>query len=293
MVDKRLYTIIASFGAIFIYLFFVYALVDYVKNSEKVIQDFGYDVDDAVVVELVAPENEKPVEKEVEKPKPAPIPKPVTPVIQTPPEPEVKPEPIVLPPEPEPIEVPKKVIPEPIEEPKVEQESRDIVAKSAKDLFSTVRTDKYDKVMDERRKEDASRASRLKKQKAKQRKQQAQQRKKALEVARAAMQTLDSSSAASHKKSGSEDSFWSPVTNRIQAMWTRTIQTQPGLSAVVKITIDDQGRLRYRIKRLSNNSLFNKKLQIFLQNLEYESFPKYKGGESTSAVTTFADIEKL
>lgn len=288
MVEKRLYTIIATLGAIFIYLFFVYLLVDFVKNSEKIMQDFGYNVDDAIVVEIAAPENEKPVEKEIEKPKPTPKPIPVVKPIVTPPKPIVKSEPI-----PEPV---KEVKEEPVQK---EKESRDKVAKTAKDLFSTVRTDKFDKVMDERRKQDASRASRLKKQKAEQERKKTQERKKrkarekALAEARAAMEDIDRSSAASHKKSGTEDSFWSPVANRIQALWNRTIQTQNGLSADVRITIDSEGRLRYRIKRLSNNSLFDKKLQIFLDNLEYENFPKYRRGGSTSKVLYLEDREDL
>ena len=289
MVEKRLYNIIATLGAMFIYLFFVYMLVDFVKNSEKIMQDFGYNVDDAIVVDIVAPENLKPVEKEIEKPKPIPVPIVQPPI--TPPTPIIKSEPI-----PEPVKEVKEVIEEPAV---IEKESRDKVAKSAKDLFSTVRTDKYDKLMDERKKQDVSRASRLKKQKAEQARKKSQEKKKrkerekALAEAMAALQNIDRSSAASHKKSGTEDSFWSPVANRIQALWNRTIQTQHGLNADVRITIDNRGRLTYKIKRLSNNSLFDKKLQIFLENLEYESFPKYRGGGSTTKVLYLEDRDDI
>ncbi len=302
MVEKRLYKIIATLGAVFIYLFFAYTLVDFVKNNKTIIQDFGYNVDDAIVVELSAPEREKPVEKPVEKPKPKPIPEPkkiVEPIV-SPPEPKPVVKPIILPPEPEkkpePKTEPVKETPEPVQEKK---ESRDLVAKSARDLFSTVRTDNYDKVMDERRKQDAARASRLKKQKAEQarKKREAKKRQKAraaaVAAAKAAMQEIEQTTASAHKKSGTEDAFWSPVSSRIQALWNRTIQTQDGLNADVKITIDNRGRLSYRIKRLSNNSLFDQKLHIFLQNLEYESFPKYRGGSSTSRVILFEDQESL
>ena len=291
MVEKRLYTIIATLGAVFIYIFFVYLLVDFVKNSEVVMQDFGYNVDDAIVIEIAAPENEKPIEKEIKKPKPSPTPVPIVQPPITPPLPIVKSEPI-----PEAIEKIEEVIEEPVEKVK---ESRDKIAKSAKDLFSTVRTDKFDKVMDESKKQDASRASRLKKQKAEQAQKKAQEKKrrkareKALAEARAALHDIEVSSAASHKKSGTEDSFWSPVANRIQSLWNRTIQTQHGLSADVRITIDSRGRLTYQIKRLSNNSLFDKKLQIFLENLEYENFPSYRGGGSTTKVLYLEDREDL
>jgi outer membrane biosynthesis protein TonB len=309
MVEKRLYRIIATLGAIFIYLFFAYTLVDFVKNNKTIIQDFGYNVEDAIVVEIAAPVHEKPVEKPVEKPKPKPTPEPkkvVEPII-LPPDPEPIPEPkpvvkpIILPPEPEEkpkpkVEPVKETPPEPVQEKK---ESRDLIAKSARDLFSTVRTDNYDKAIEERRKQDAARASRLKKQKAEQarKKREAKKQQKAraaaVAAAKAAMQDIEQSTAASHKKSGTEDSFWSPVSSRIQALWNRTIQTQDGLNADVKITIDNRGRLSYRIKRLSNNSLFDQKLHIFLQNLEYESFPKYRGGSSTSRVILFEDQEGL
>ena len=304
MVEKRLYRIIAALGAIIIYFFFAYTLVDFVKNSKTIIQDFGYNVDDAIVVELSEPAKEQPVEKP--KAKPTPKPKPVPPVVLPPePSPEPKPipvvKPIILPPEPqekpeEKVEPAKETPPEPVQEKK---ESRDLVAKSARDLFSTVRTDNYDKVMDERRKQDAARASRLKKQKAEQARKKTEAKKQqkaraaAVAAAKAAMQEIEQSTASSHKKSGAEDTFWSPVSSHIQALWNRTIQTQDGLNADVKITIDNRGRLSYRIKRLSNNSLFDQKLHIFLQNLEYESFPKYRGGSSTSRVILFEDQEGL
>ncbi len=290
MVEKRLYKIIATFGALFIYLFFIYTLVDFVKSSQKIIQDFGYNVDDAIVVEIDAHEENKPVKQEILKP--LPTPKPVQ--KSEPKEPTVKP--IILPPDPEPTPVVEKK--EPVEEVQQDaKESRDKIAKSAKDLFSTVRTEKYDKVLEERRKQDAARASRLRKQKAEQarkkreKKKREKARKKALAEAKEALASIAQASAASHKKSGQEDAFWSPVSNRISALWQRTIQTQDGLSADVRITIDNRGRLTYKIIRLSNNSLFDKKLKIFLENLEYETFPKYRGGRSTSKVLELEDRE--
>ena len=304
MAEKRLYKIVAAFAAIFIYLFFVYMLVDFVKSNKQFIQDFGYNVDDAIVVELSAPVNDKPVHKPVDKPKPTPVPIPqpkhiVQPII-FPPDPEVLPEPIK---EITPTQEVKEVIKEIEKEEKKlvqeEEESRDLIAKSAKDLFSTIRTEKYDKVLDERQKQDEARASRLKKQKAKQarKKEESKRRRekkaKALAAAKAAMRDIEQASAASHKKSGVEDAFWSPVSSRIQALWNRTIQTQDGLNADVQITIDSKGRLRYRIKRLSNNQQFDQKLHIFLQNLEYENFPKYRGGGSTSRIILFEDQESL
>ncbi len=288
MVEKRIYKIIASIGAVFIYLFFAYLLVDFIKDHKNVIVNFGYNVEDAIVVELDTPEAQKPVIKKEEK---KITPKPPAKEAIKPPLPETKP--IQKQEEKKPLEK--------IEEaPKqIKKESRDIVAKSAKDLFSTVRTKKYDKIIEERHKQDAARASRLKKQKAEQKRQKeieerARKRKeKALRKMREAMQSLESSSAASHKKSGVEDAFWSPVSNRIASLWERTIRTQAGLSAEVRIRIDNTGRLSYRIKRLSNNRLFDQKLQTFLENLEYETFPRYKHGKYTEKDILFQEEESL
>jgi len=280
MAEKALYRYIASFGAIAIYLMFAYFLVDFIKSNQILKKDYGYDVDDAVVVELSAPEKKKP--QNSPKPKQQPVPTPPKPIEPTPPK-------IA-----EPVEAVKEVkkVEEESKEQQKEQVSRDIVAKSAKDLFSTVRTEKYDKVLDEHIKEEATRASRLKKQKAKEAKKREEEKKrkaKILAAAHATMQVVQESAAASHKKSGEVDAFWSPVNNRIQALWERTISTQDGLSADVKITIDNMGKLTYRITRYSNNSLFDQKLKNFLENLEYETFPKYHGGSSISGTLTLED----
>ena len=268
MVEKTRYSFIATFVAVATYLFFVYLLVDFIQGKDENKKDYGYNVDDAVVVELSAPPKKRPKPSKA-KPDILPKPKPL------PPQPEAKPE--VKPEVKESKEAPEQK----------EKESRDIVEKSAKDLFSTVRTEKYDKIAKERQKQDAARASRLAKQKAEQARKK-KKRQKALAAARAASQEL-SSITASHKKKGEENNFWSPIGNRITGLWNRTISTQDGLFAKVRITINAQGKLSYKIKQLSNNTLFDQKLRNFLQNLEYETFPKYKGGDSTSIVLTFKD----
>ena len=303
MVEKTLYKIIALIAAFFIYLFFIYSFIEFVKDSEKEVKDYGYNVEDAIVVELESLPDKAPVVK-----KPDPTPKPIEkpkPIIEvqpevTPPIEEVKPEPIVEPePEPEPEPVPEltKPEPEPIKEIVAQevkekaQESRDLEAKSAKDLFSTIRVKNYDKVIEERQKEDSARASRLAKQKAaKQKKAKEKKAKaKALMAAKALMKDIQTSTTSSHKKRGEKDDFWSPVSSKIMAKWNRTISTQDGLMATVKIRIDKTGKLSFRIKRLSNNSLFDTKLKIFLENLEYERFPKYRGGAFIEANFEFKD----
>ena len=311
MVEKKLYKIVAFFIAILLYILFGTALISYIKESAKIIKDYGFNVDDAIVVEL-SNEEDKPQKKSSIKEKiiPKPIVVPPTPkVIKSEPiKEEHKVEPIVLPPDPEPEPVIEKKIE--IEKPKEEpkkleekpQESRDKEEKSAKDLFSTVRTDDYDKVLQERIKEDKARASRLKKQEAQKKAQQRAKRAKAKKekqkrerIAREAQEMVENfnlSAPTSHKKRGDRHEYWSEVSSKIMSKWNRTISTQDGLNANVRIKIDSKGRLTYKVLSFSNNNLFDTKLKAFLDNLEYERFPRYKGGSSIEATFEFKDKEE-
>ncbi len=300
MAENRLYNIIALLIAIFTYLFLIFLFIEYVKEHEKRVKDYGYNVEDAIVVELDTHEDKKPNQTKP-KPKPQPIVKPV-PIEQPPQKPQiqnqVKPEPIAqkeVKSEEESQEQKEESKPQPIVEDKAEkaQEARDIESRSAKDLFSTIRTDKYEKAMEEKQKEEVARASRLAKQKAKRAKEAAERkRKKALEAAKALLTTISSASPSKHKKRGESDDFWSPVSSRIMAKWQRTISTQNNLSAVVRIRIDSNGLLTYKVLRYSNNPLFDKKLDIFLQNLQYETFPRPKGVPYKQAKFEFKDKEQ-
>ncbi len=100
------------------------------------------------------------------------------------------------------------------------------------------------------------------------------------------------STPTSHKKSGEKHEFWSFVSSKIMSKWQRTVSTQDGLSATVTIRIDNQGRLTYSDLQSSYNSLFDTKLKVFLDNLEYERFPSYKQGSFIEAEFEFTDKEK-
>ncbi len=290
MAEKKIYKIIALIGAILIYLLTLSTLIAFVKSHHKDVKDFGYNVEDAIVVDLDTKPSKTPIIEKKPTPQKAPTPKPVAP------------QPIVEPTPPHEVQEPvqKEEEQKPQEEvlkaeevkPK-KQESRDIEAKSAKDLFSTMRAKDYNKVIEERQKQEEARASRLAKQKAARERKKAERKKrqKALAAAKALLQDL-SSSAGTHKKRGEKDDFWSPVSSKIMAKWNRTISTQDGLSAVVKIRIDNSGHLSYKIKRLSNNTLFDSKLKIFLENLEYDRFPSYHGGPYIEADFIFKDQAK-
>ncbi len=273
MAEKNLYKVIALIVAIFTYLFFAFSLI-VAFNDDKEIKDYGFDVEEAVVVNIDSLIKDKP--KPIEQSKPKPI--------------QEKIKPVVLPPIPEPIIEEK--------EKKVEKESREKEAKSAKDLFSTVRTDNYKKVMQERVKQEEAKASRLQKQKAEaikkadEKKQREKQKKNEAQEAQKLVEQMQISTPSEHKKSGEKHEFWSFVSSKIMAKWERTISTENGLSATVTIIINNKGELRYKDLMLSGNSLFDTKLKVFLDNLEYEKFPSYKQGSYIEAEFEFTDKEK-
>lgn len=279
MAEKNLYKNIASFVAIFAYLFLIFSVITFIKKEAKLKKDYGFNVEDAIVVNIDSLIKDKP--KPIEKLKPEPIAKPIV-------------KPIILPPDPEPIVEPLK--PEPV----IEKESRDLVAKSAKDLFSTLRVDDYKKAMQEKQKQEEARASRLKKQKAEKAKKRAEEKKKnekkrkkrEAKEAQKLVQQMQISTPTSHKKSGEKHEFWSFVSSKIMSKWQRTISTQDGLSATVTIRIDNHGKLTYSDLQSSYNSLFDTKLKVFLDNLEYERFLSCKQGSFIEAEFEFTDKEK-
>ncbi len=290
MAEKNLYKIIALLVALFIYLGTILSFVQYIKRENKLKKDYGFNVEEAIVVNIDSLLKEEP--KPVEKLKPVEIPQPVIKPTPIPiPEPKEEVKPIILPPDPDPI-------PEEEEESKEVKDSRDKEAKSAKDLFSTVRTDEYKKAMREREKQEAARASRLKKERAERLKREQEKRereKRRREEASKAQKLVEQmqiSKPSEHKKSGEEHEYWSFVSNKIMAKWEKTIATEGGLSATVTIRIDSKGRLTYKDLKSSYNSLFDTKLKVFLDNLEYERFPSYKHGPYIEAEFEFKDKEK-
>ena len=306
MVEKFSYKLIGLIGAVLIYIALLTAIYYAIVSEEKKKKDYGFNVEEAIVVDIdtLVKEEPKPVTK------PAPKPSASIPVRAMP----------LTPPKPQPQKPEQKPIPEPLEEkttrtepkPKEEKalsekkESRDKMAKSAKDLFSTVRTDRFKKAMEEKRRQKEARASRLKKQEAEKARKRALARKKALEKkrreaarkAREAQRLLEelqiSQTSKRHRKKGAEHEFWSFVSDKIMAKWNRTIETATdrSLKGSVIIRIDNKGNLTYRNLKLSGNSLFDTKLKVFLDNLEYTRFPAYKNGPYIEAEFEFKDQVK-
>ncbi len=273
MAEKNLYKLIASLIAIFTYLFLLYSVVSYMKNGPKIKKDYGFNVKDAIVVNIDSLLKEKPKPIKKTTPKPQPL------------------KDIDL----QPKEIPDlEKIQETKEEEKPVKDSRDKTAKRAKDLFSTVRTDKYTKAMQQRQKQEEARASRLKKQKAQKAKKKALAKKEKAKKrvkARELIEQMQVSKPAPAQKSGEQHAFWSFVSNKIMAKWQRTIATHDGLSSTVVIRIDNQGRLSYKDLTNSGNSLFDTKLKTFLDNLEFTRFPSYKEGSFIEAEFEFTDKE--
>ena len=294
MVDKFSYKLIALFFAIFIYVLLLYGLVFGLFEDDKKKKDFGFNVDEAVVVNIDTLVPDTP--KVIKKPKPV-VKSPKIPVRAMPID-RVSPKEKPIEKKPEPPKEEKKPEPKVVKE--VKKESRDKEAKSAKDLFSTVRTDKYQKAMQEKLKQEKARASRLKKQKAKEARKKAREAKKRKELQRKtkrrAQQMLEelqiSQTSSKHRKKGENDEFWSYVSDKIMSKWQGTISTQNGLHATVVIRIDNRGKLSYHNLKSSYNSLFDTKLKVFLDNLEYTRFPAYKNGSYIEAEFEFKDKEK-
>ncbi len=291
MAEKFEFKLVALLLSFALYIALLFGIYYVIHEDDKEKKDYGFNVEDAIVVNIDSLLKEKP--KPVEKIKP-----------------KTKPQAVVIPPKvaepekpkPKTQEIEKKVV-EKEPERKNEKPSRDKTAKSAKDLFSTIRTDKYEKAIKEQQKQKEAKASRLKKQEEKLAKQKAlrEKKRKQREKARAmklkeAQKLLEdlqiSQTTASSKKKGEEHKYWSFVSDKIMAKWQRTVSTQNGLKGSALIKIDKNGRLSYRNLKLSGNSLFDTKLKVFLDNLEYERFPAYKDAPYIEAVFEFKDKEK-
>ncbi len=295
MVEKFEFKLVALLLSIAFYIALLFGIYYAIVNDKKEKKDYGFDVKDAIVVNIDSLIKEKPKPIEHIKPKP----KPITPPPSPPKTVEQK-KPVL--PQKEPIKKISEVKPK-ISDVAVNKPSRDKIAKTPKDLFSTVRSQKYDKIIKEQQKQKEAKASRLKKREArlarkrelreKQRRERQKARAKKAREARKLLQDLQiSQPASSSKKKGEEHEYWSFVSDKIMAKWQRTVSTQNGLKGSALIRIDKNGRLTYRNLKLSGNSLFDTKLKVFLDNLEYERFPAYKKAPYIEAVFEFKDKEK-
>ncbi len=272
MANYSFFNIVGAIFSLLLYLAILFLIAFFLHDKKDIKKDYGFNVEDAIVVKLDSEPKEKPKPKPkldpIVKPKPIPVAKPETKEVK-----EIK------------SQSPKK------------QESRDLEKKSAKELFADVPTDKLQKKVDKYKKEKADRESRLKKQKEldiqKEAKREQEVRKRREEKrASNLVENLNIAKPAESKKSGEYHDFWSLISDKIMAKWQRTVSTQDGLKANVRIQISDRGNLTYKILNLSNNNLFDTKLKAFLDNLTYERFPSYKEGPYIEAVFEFKDKDR-
>ncbi len=171
------------------------------------------------------------------------------------------------------------------EKKETKKESRDKKESvNLKSLFSTVKTEDYKKIAEEKRVSHKAKASRLKKQISKE---NSKKKKKILKL----IKNLKLSNKISGKisKKGEYNEYIGKIQEIIDLKWQQTPQTLPGNKAIALIKIDKYGRFSYKIEKLSYNNAFNVKLKEFLESLKYTKFPPYKKGRYIEIRIEFKD----
>ena len=179
----------------------------------------------------------------------------------------------------------EKEIQKPKKEPLQKKESRDKRENiNLKSLFSTVKTEDYKKIAEEKRVSHKTKASRLKKQITKE---NLKKKKKILKLIKELK--LSNKIGAKVSKRGEYNEYIGKIQEIIDLKWQQTPQTFPGNKAIALIKIDKYGRFSYKIEKLSYNNAFNIKLKEFLESLKYIKFPPYKKGRYIEIKIEFKD----
>jgi len=179
---------------------------------------------------------------------------------------------------------------------KSRHDSRDVIEKKVKDLFSTMKVKKDANEIEERLKQEQSRASRLKKQNAKELFKSLENKNskvlKELQKIKKVLDEKDKKNKEIKRKGEYKDKYLSKISSIIQAKWQNTIATKNGTSAKATIIIYKNGRVSYKNVTSSFNELFDRKLKAFLEDLKKQKFKKYKGDEKYLEIEiTFSDKE--
>jgi hypothetical protein len=260
MVNTRLINIVSFIGAILFYFFIVFLVVKIYHDDLKDLKRFGYDEEKSIVVNLDdILLNSKTSQKQpsLKKEKKSKI---------------------------------GKVFSK--RDKKTKSDSRDLIEKNVRELFSTMRVKRDANKIEEKLKEEKARASRLKKIKAKGLLKSANLNSK--DITKELMKIKKILKNKNNKVKGDyDDKFWSKISSIIMPKWNQTVGTKDGLKATVIIKIDNKGRLFYRNLKLSFNYFFDTKLKQFLDNLVREKFPPYNNGRYIEAEFVFADKEEL
>jgi len=176
------------------------------------------------------------------------------------------------------------------------KDSRDIVKKEIKDLFSTMKVKTNANEIEEKLKQENKRASRLKKQSAKELFKSTEKKDnkllKELQKIKKVIDEKEKNSKEIKRKGQYKNKYLSKISSIIQAKWQNTIATKNGTSAKATIIIYKNGKISYKNVTSSFNELFDRKLKAFLEDLKKQNFEKYKGDENSLELEiTFADKE--
>lgn len=87
-----------------------------------------------------------------------------------------------------------------------------------------------------------------------------------------------------------DKAFISKVQEILSERWNKTINTQHGNKATVKIEINEKGTFSYQIVELSGDNVFNAKLKDFLNSTKKVPFPKYEKGPLFEMTVDFQDV---
>ncbi len=84
--------------------------------------------------------------------------------------------------------------------------------------------------------------------------------------------------------------YMTRVSNIIMNQWAKTKATKHGLSATVKIRIDNKGKLTYKDLTSSKDIDFDNKLKDTLDYFQYRKWPKYEYAQFIEAEFEFRDM---
>jgi len=266
MVNTKLINSISLVFSILIYFTVIFLIVKIYKTDIEESKKYGFDEDKSIVVKLddILLNTKKPTTKKIKKPQ---------------------------------KKVKKLVKVSPNKEKESKKDSRDIVQKNVKDLFSTMRVKKDANEIEEKLKQEKTRASRLKKQNAKELFKSVDTREnkivKELQKIKKVLDEKEKKSKEIKRKGEIKDKYISKIQSIIQAQWQETIGTKNGAKATAVIVIDRSGKvLKYKNVTSSFNELFDRKLKAFLDSLINKKFTRYKGEERYLEIKmTFMDVE--
>lgn len=259
MANTKLINYTATFVSVGLYILILLFVIKISSEDIKKLKNFGYDIEKSVIVNL----NNLPEAKEEIVKKTEPTKKPKI------------------------IKISENI------EKDTKKDSRDIVEKDAKNLFSTMKVDKKKaNEVEQKIKQEKTRSSRLKKQSAKELfKSSSLDKTKVKKELLKIQKMLSKSSKKTMIQGKDDDKYFAKVSSIILQKWNATISTKDGLKATVILKIDKNGRLTYRNLKLSFNNIFDSKLKDFLDSLSKDLLPKYTGGNFIEAEFLFTDRE--